>query len=380
MKTPAHFLIAIFLAMLASAPLVQTVAEARRGKWPAAFEIFRNRPDPASLHAFERRLQDDSLTAQTLRPWMQAAQFFAIRDAGQKVLVGKDGWLFYQPGVNAVTQRPRPGESTTADALAAAIHFRDSLSVRGIRLIVVPVPNKESVYPDQLVSCEPPQHIPDEQMRAFFDGCAKAGVETVDLFAVYREARRNSTVPLFLKQDSHWSPAGMELAAQVVASRIGGSSPGTYDRRTVFVARHGDLVQMLRSPVIESRLAPEAVTATQIYRRDTGALYADDTNSDILVLGDSFLRIFEQDEPGGAGFIAHLAERLGRPVSGIVNDGGASTLVRQELYRRPQLLAKTRVVVWEFVERDLRLGMEGWQLVPLPPETATGRPSARRSE
>jgi hypothetical protein len=42
--------------------------------------------------------------------------------------------------------------------------------------------------------------------------------------------------------------------------------------------------------------------------------------------------------------------------------------VRQELYRRPALLQHKRVVVWEFVERDLRLGTEGWQQVPLPDE------------
>jgi hypothetical protein len=57
---------------------------------------------------------------------------------------------------------------------------------------------------------------------------------------------------------------------------------------------------------------------------------------------------------------------LGRPLASIVNDGGASTLVRQELHRRPALLANKKVVVWEFVERDLRLGTEGWAKVPLP--------------
>jgi len=66
------------------------------------------------------------------------------------------------------------------------------------------------------------------------------------------------------------------------------------------------------------------------------------------------------------GFIAHLAQYLRRPVSSVVNDGGASTLVRQELARRPQLLRGKTVVIWEFVERDLRFGIEGWKPVPLP--------------
>ena len=78
-------------------------------------------------------------------------------------------------------------------------------------------------------------------------------------------------------------------------------------------------------------------------------------------MGDSFLRIYQQDEPGSAGFIAHLAKELQQPLTSLVNDGGASTLVRQELYRRPALLRNKRVVVWEFVDRDIRFGTEGWQ-------------------
>jgi hypothetical protein len=87
------------------------------------------------------------------------------------------------------------------------------------------------------------------------------------------------------------------------------------------------------------------------------------------VLGDSFLRIYERDEPGSAGFIAHLARELSQPLASIVNDGGASTLVRQELSRKSGLLEGKSLVIWEFVERDIRFGMEGWQGVPLP-ETA----------
>ena len=120
-------------------------------------------------------------------------------------------------------------------------------------------------------------------------------------------------------------------------------------------------------PRIEARFEPERISARQVTETATGELYRDDPLAEILVLGDSFLRIYEQDEPGAAGFVAHLARELRRPVASIINDGGASTLVRQELHRRPALLTNKKVVVWEFVERDIRLGIEGWQRVPLPP-------------
>jgi hypothetical protein len=109
------------------------------------------------------------------------------------------------------------------------------------------------------------------------------------------------------------------------------------------------------------------------------AKYRDDPTSPVLVLGDSFLRIYQTDAPTSAGFIAHLARELRHPVASVVNDGGASTLVRQELARRPQLLAGKKVVIWEFVERDIRFGTEGWKRVPLSPDTRAAMPAPFRN-
>ena len=108
-------------------------------------------------------------------------------------------------------------------------------------------------------------------------------------------------------------------------------------------------------------------------RPDTGTPYRDEPESEVLILGDSFLRIYEQDEPGAAGFIAQVARELGRPLTSIVNDGGASTLVRQSLSRRPALLTNKKLVIWEFAERDIRYGAEGWQIVPLTRSKANPR-------
>jgi hypothetical protein len=145
------------------------------------------------------------------------------------------------------------------------------------------------------------------------------------------------------------------------------------------VERLGDVLRMLQSAQIEKSSAPEDVPSVQVVRDEAGGLYHDQSDSQVLVLGDSFLRIYQQDEPGSAGFIAHLAKELKQPLSSLVSDGGASTLVRQELFRRPGLLKNKRVVVWEFVERDIHLGTEGWQDVPLPPEE-TAVQTARHSE
>jgi hypothetical protein len=41
-------------------------------------------------------------------------------------------------------------------------------------------------------------------------------------------------------------------------------------------------------------------------------------------------------------------------------------VVRQQLLRKPELLKGKKVVVWAFVERDIRFGEKGWMLLDLP--------------
>ena len=376
-RNPELFLILLFLGIIVSVPLIQTLVEARHGEGPQALEVFKQTPTASRLRAYERNLEEASWVAKRLRPWAQYALFAWLRDGGEKALVGREGWLFYKPGVQYLTERPRAqkGTSTAADAVAAIVDFRNQLAARGIQLIVVPVPNKESVYPEKLTRRA--VHLPGAlcaETQAVLERLKAANVTVIDLFKIFAEAKAaapRSSPPFYLAQDSHWSPAGVELAAQVVARRIVEErwiKPGSvaYHSKTTPIERVGDVLRMLQVPQLERRAVPEAIPCVQIVQRDTSQLYRDDPSSKILVLGDSFLRIYEKDEPGGAGFVAHLAKELEQPLASIVNDGGASTLVRQELFRRPALLKNKKLVIWEFVERDIRLGTEGWQIVPLP--------------
>jgi hypothetical protein len=132
------------------------------------------------------------------------------------------------------------------------------------------------------------------------------------------------------------------------------------------VQRLGDILRMMQAPIIERSLKPENVSAVQVVRSENGQLYNDEADAEILVLGDSFMRIYQQDEPNAAGFIAHMAKELKQPMMSLVNDGGGSTLVREELCARPVFLKNKKVVLWEFVERDIGIGLKDWQRTPLP--------------
>jgi hypothetical protein len=378
------FVAAVALAVIMAPGLIQTVSELRHGEQPLVLDIFRQPPTAPNLHAYERSLEQTSLVVKQLRPWMQYFQWRFLADAGEKVVVGRHGWLFYRPSVCYVVERQAGvPEIESADPLPAIRSFRDQLRARQIRLLVVPVPNKECVYPGMLARrAEDLGVVVSEQTRRLLDQLANEGIEYVDLFAVFRRVKEQEGLSnprrLYLAQDTHWSPEGARLAAVAVARRVlegGIINRGThaYVERSVSVRHPGDLVQMLRVPRIERTLAPESLTCLQVVQSDIRTPYRDVPDSEVLILGDSFLRIYEQDEPGAAGFIAQLARELGQPLTSIVNDGGGSTLVRQELTRRPKLLTNKRLVIWEFAERDIRYGIEGWRMVPLDRSKSTSR-------
>jgi hypothetical protein len=117
---------------------------------------------------------------------------------------------------------------------------------------------------------------------------------------------------------------------------------------------------MTRIPGRRDWFDSEIVVAYQV-SDDSGELYEDRPDAAILLLGDSFSRVFQTDEPGAAGLSANLACELGAPLASMVNDGGISTRVRKQLARQPGLLDTKRLVIWEFAERDVRFGRRGWR-------------------
>jgi len=381
-----------FAAMISLVGIVQSIVELTNSEPVQALEIFQQAPTTENLRAYEKNLEDQSCFIETLRPVMQYARFKVFGEAGAKALVGRDGWWFYRRSVEYLTQRAdassthRSGRSA---ALSAIVNFRDQLANRGIQLLVIVVPGKPSVYPDCLSpgADGPLEHPPTKQLLS---DLYRANVKVVDLHAAFAAERNNKLLAnndlLYLPRDTHWSPKGLHVAARTVAQNIRDlnvvpEGDTAYELKPVIASRRGDVVEMLQSPWITESYPMAEVQCQQVVSPDTGKLYEDTDDSPILVLGDSFLRIYERDEPGAAGFISHLAYALHRPLTSIVNDGGASTLVRQELARKLEMLEGKSLVVWEFVERDIRFGLEGWQHVKLtyPHDSyATGSKSSEK--
>ena len=348
------------------------------------------------LRPYEKELESSSVFANAIRPKLLMAQYALFDDLGSKGIQGTHNWFFYKSDVDYLVKpyifdtRSKIVDATdvpiTEDIYGAIVSFKDQLAAKGIDLLLVIMPTKPSIYPDLLDPTMKPESAGTfSHSLRIMDELKRKGVETVDLFKPFAEARKDDAAAgdsLYLRTDTHFKNRAVRLTAKVVADRVKQFSwyaPGTteYALDSLFVQRYGDIGEMSTLPAMTMRglhfsFPAETTQCFQVYqvsRDPKGAvidrtLYKDDyAHSRILVIGDSFSRMYQTDMPKSAGWISHLARELSQPVASVVSDGGASTMVREVLARKPQLLRNKKLVVWEVVERDFRYGTEGWKNV-----------------
>jgi hypothetical protein len=372
------------LVVVVGIPASQAIREASSGSLPHIFRLFATAPTKQSLHSWDQESSDRLALGKAIRAKVLQWQFDLFGDAGPKAIRGKGDWLYYRPDVEYLFQ-PDFGDERfylgTFDTILSGnrqnlrnplVAIRDvhrQLAARGIRLLVVPVPGKPSIYPEMLSGRE--VRFDESPTLVLVDSLRRSGIEVVDLVHALGSAKPTSP-DLYLHRDTHWSPAGVDIAAREISKALlafpevsVGRIPSRYSIRDTAIERWGDISEMTALPDRRSILKTERIVAHQVVDSNR-AVYGDSSGARVLWLGDSYSRIYQTDAPHGAGIISQVALRIGQPLASIVNDGGASTVVRRQLLRKPELLAHAKVVVWTFVERDIRFGEGGWALEKLP--------------
>ena len=351
------------------------------------------------LRAFENKIDDESAIVLALRPKYQLAVWNLFSDPGEKVVLGaagdcigkscgreeakpEDKWLFYRQDVEFLVQ-PSPLDVRSAkldNPVKAIERFRDQLKAKGVELLVVITPGKPSIYTERLTGRD--SRVAGAENAAglqshgkkILDSLTRAGFNTVDLYTplLAAKSRDSEEGALYLNDDTHWTPRGAELAAGEIAKKVRemadtgivdiGEKSIEYVASDSIADRMGDIGEM--SGLNKFNVFKVQQVVGHVVYDTTRTPFKDDfRKAKILILGDSFSRIYQTDSPVNAGWIAHFAKEMGRPVASIVSDGGASTLVREKLARKAGVLKGKKLLIWEFVERDLRFGAEGWKEV-----------------
>jgi len=394
-RPAAWLLTLLFLAAIYVVPVSQAYLEKREGEDSSLAELFKRAPTADNLRQVEKGIEDASYAKAWVQPRAQLWLTRFGRVGNKRAVVGHDGWLYFTPGVLHVagpgfldrkTQQNREKdaldagqEAIVADPLQAIAEFQRALAQRGIRLVLLPMPDKAALEPGPLHGSPGPATLSAQNVdyQRFLEQLPRLGVAVLD---VQRSAPRRRDKPLYLIQDTHFAPSFMELIASDLAKLVGelGVLPALGEAPALHVveqpaSRVGDLVDMLKLPDEQQLFLAQTVLVHQV-QSESGAEWEPDPAADVLLLGDSFSNIFSLEGMGwgsASGLAPHLALALHRPIDVIAQNDSGAFATRQTLSRELQAgqdrLAGKRVVIWEFASRELSVGDWKKMAFPTPP-------------
>jgi alginate O-acetyltransferase complex protein AlgJ len=440
----AWVMVAVFLATIVAVPTIQSIqdyqggrrsaSDARRPAWcdiTSAFDgvsgsygkteggrpakvLAANARLLKNLHEYERRLEDESILSRRL---LGPTQYWLARLGGlgnEKAYVGLDRWLFFRPGVDYVTgwgfldpaalrSRASAGNEYSAapqpDPRPAILEFQERLARSGVRLILMPTPDKSMVEPERLSPRyrDWPDVLQNPSYERFKAEIEAAGVLVFDPGPVLMERKPQTDRPQFLKTDTHWTPEAMQAVAERLSEFIAEHAPlparpaPEYRSRSMAIRNVGDIAVMMQLPSNQDLFPSEEVTVRQVLQPD-GERWRPAPEADVLLLGDSFTNIYSMAAMNwgeAAGLAEQLSFTMRRAVDRIAQNDAGAHATRQalalELARGNDRLAGKRVLIWQFAIRELAVG--DWK--PLPrdetgpamkkPSSAPAAPHAGRS-
>ncbi|MDB4722129.1 hypothetical protein OAF65_10450 [Verrucomicrobiales bacterium] len=377
-RRAAAISIFIFLCIITLPSLYQNIFALNKSlssndnsAWIPIIEIFKKDSGNTigeHLQEYENNLESAEFTEPPRRLVQTILSNGPLREGNGKTMIGKDGWLYLQTALDSLTgYGPIESEPISVSKDPRHVHwqsplitierFAEQLNKFGVELVIVSIPVKPMIYPEHLgQSAKDPVIHPDS--KTFYSLLKSLpNVDVLDLTLPLLKLKSKSKV--FLKQDTHWTPEGMEESAKIIAHYVK-SKNWNYGKRVLKTGHNenrsslGDLVENLNT--YSKIFDMETVIASPVKGKTV------DQESPIILLGDSFTNIYSTDTTLNwgkhAGLADHIALNLGGPLDVIAINGGGATEARKKLAARrgsAALMKKKRAVIWAITARDLFL-------------------------
>lgn len=284
----------------------------------------------------------------------------AADDASGGSVRGNGEWYFSEEELEALASG-----NASLTAVAAVAEYSRQLRRRGIQLVVVPVPPKAVVYPDEVY---PGWKLSSRKVERFDGGLMtlyaelrSRGVDVVDMTEGMIERRNAKTGRMYPKTDGDWSARACELAAAAVADKVQAVGWATGDLRVSGITA-SETTQDLRGDLAGTGTAAETVAVRAV--RQNGAAMESLGSAPLLVIGDGNALTYRS---GGGGIADQLAAELRVAFELAAADGPGRNVPRSRVLRKtvvsPGYWERKRCVVWvlngsEFLRGD-------WQQVPV---------------
>lgn len=303
--------------------------------------------DGKASKAFES-LYDAQFPVKTFGVNLWAAIELSLFGEGRHgVIVGQNGWLY----TDEEFRDHADARETLSAHLDEIARTQATLAQHQTTLLVALVPAKARIYPEHIGERRPAllhRHLYPELRAALLD----RGVTTPDLLDALETCKQRAAV--FLRTDTHWTPAGAACAAQTLSAavrRVDRATPATqpYVTETDPALEHrGDLMRFLPvDPYFASLLPrPDALAVTHTTRADGGGLLDEAADPDVVLVGTSYSADTRWN------FVGALQQTLSEDVLNVADPGQGPFVPMRAYLEQLRAGAKApRVLIWEIPER-----------------------------
>jgi hypothetical protein len=308
--------------------------------------------------------------AATARQLLTKADFRFIRvKEGSITDIALQRWLGWNVAADGATQPLAADVAQENHPYGAIVDLARQLRAHGIDFLLVTFPSKPEIYPDlmfDLPTMDGFAGVAPANLR-FLKELGKAGVEVLDLTPDFVAARHVADDPhdlLFLRDNQHWTPRAVELAAKQIAARVAAFpwfKPGPAKEGVEFVIKPYKFDFKLLYGPEPPWATPEPLRANQVRRAGRAVVEPVRADSDVVVLSDSFAEFHKAES---ADLSLQLYRFLGQSIDLVNPKGGAEFACRDALRRRGDKLKGKRLVIWLLCDQNFTASRE-WRPLPL---------------
>lgn len=273
--------------------------------------------------------------------------------------IGKDEWLYYQ------VEYSDPADQTATNTSIDLIQrFNKVLSRNGITMAFAMIPLKMRIYSEHLPDNAKISPYIEHNYNRITQLLRTAQVPVIDLNnAFLNHPGRNSEMPLYFRLDTHMSPSGTMLTAEIIRKTIDDHPVLKPVLASIpeepFVISWGkhkinsqarDLTKLLTEG--SPSFADEQVTPLLVFKKQetAGSLLGDGANAAITLVGSSYSAPWFRLPDA-------LRYTLQRDLLALSTEATHGSWEGMESYLRDNSFQthKPKLLIWEMPERDMRM-------------------------
>jgi len=272
-----------------------------------------------------------------------AINYGAFNTGNKKVIIGDNGWLFSEEEFLNYPDADLEIEKKLNIIRAT----RDYLSSKNVQFIVALIPSKARIYKDELGRFKLPNDA-NKLYKSFLQKLIQNNITAPDIASLF-EREKNKGTQIFLKQDTHWTPMGAALTANMIASYTDQIDMPRTEFETILKSKDtydADLKKYIQTGYFKKwiGLKDEKYTPhNTISNSDSGGLF-DDPVLPVTLVGTSYSAIQKWNFEGA------LKTALQADVLNVAMEGKGPMQPMAE-YLSSADFENTKLVVWEIPER-----------------------------